>query len=110
MSVSDDYLAYLQDLMPWVSDLRSKRMFGGVGLYSDALFFAIVVDNILYLKADAKNAALYGDGGGEQFSHQRQGKTVKMGFWSVPADIQEESETLRAWVESALDAARRAKK
>ena len=35
---------------------RSKRMFGGVGLYAGDLFFALIAGDVLYLKADDSTA------------------------------------------------------
>ncbi len=35
-----------------MGQVRSKRMFGGVGLYINELFCAIIVDDCLYFKGD----------------------------------------------------------
>jgi TfoX/Sxy family transcriptional regulator of competence genes len=42
MSVSDGYIAYVRDLLAPFEPLRVKRMFGGAGIYSADLFFAIL--------------------------------------------------------------------
>jgi DNA transformation protein len=110
MAVSDTYLDYLKDLLGWLPQLRIKRMFGGAGLYSDELFFAIADDGGLYLKADAESVEFYREGGGEQFTYEAKGKLSRMNFWSVPADIQEDPGQLRQWVEVAMDTALRARK
>jgi DNA transformation protein len=108
MSVSAEFLEYLQGSLAWVPDLRARRMFGGAGLYSGDLTFAVVQDDTLYLKSDEHNAALYRDGGGQRFSFLRQGRLQSMGYWSVPGDVLEESELLEVWARAALEAARRA--
>ncbi len=108
MSVSDEYLDYLRDLLEWVPGLRSKRMFGGIGLYSDSGFFAILDQDSLYLKGDELNRELFSDGGGERFSYLKKGKPLSMNYWSVPADVLEEPEVLAVWVRAAMDAALRA--
>ncbi len=110
MAVSDDYLEYLKELLEWLPQLRAKRMFGGVGFYSDDIFFAIADDAGLYLKADAQSVEFYKQGGGEQFTYESKGKISRMNFWSVPADVLEDEEELRTWVGVALDTALRAKK
>ncbi len=110
MAISDDYLEYLKELLEWLPQLRAKRMFGGAGLYSDEIFFAIADDAGLYLKADAQSVEFYRKGGGEQFTYESKGKVGKMNFWSVPADVLEDSDELRVWVRIALDAALRARK
>ena len=110
MSVSDEYLEYLHDLMPWVPGLRAKRMFGGAGLYGDDLFFAIVADDTLYLKADDGCRAFFREGGGETFVFvDKKGRSSTMDYWSVPADVLEEPERLEAWSREALAAALRAR-
>ncbi len=110
MAISDDYLEYLKELLEWLPQLRAKRMFGGAGLYSDEVFFAIADDAGLYLKADAHSVEFYKKGGSEQFTYESKGKVGKMNFWSVPADVLEDDDELRTWVRVALDTALRAKK
>jgi len=110
MAISDDYLEYLKELLEWLPQLRAKRMFGGAGLYSEEMFFAIADDAGLYLKADGQSVDFYKKGGGEQFTYESKGKVGKMNFWSVPADVLEDPDELRRWVRVSLDTALRAKK
>ncbi|MEJ2465760.1 MAG: TfoX/Sxy family protein [Candidatus Thiodiazotropha sp.] len=110
MPVSEEYLDYLRDLLNWLPQLRIKRMFGGAGLYSDDIFFAIADDGELYLKADKESVAFYRKGGSEQFTYETKGKLSRMNYWSVPAEVIEEPDELRRWVGIALDTALRAKK
>jgi len=110
MAVSDAYLDYLKDLLSWLPQLRIKRMFGGAGLYSDDLFFAIADDGDLYLKADGQSVDFYLDGGSEQFTYESKGKLSRMNFWLVPAEVIEDTDALQRWVSVAMDAALRARK
>lgn len=110
MAISTDYLDYLRELLEWLPALRTKRMFGGAGFYSDELFFAIADDGGLYLKGDEQSSPAYRAGGGEQFSYESKGKISRMNFWSVPIEVLEEPDELRRWVRMALDTALRARK
>lgn len=110
MPVSEEYMDYLRDLLDWLPQLRIKRMFGGAGLYSDDIFFAIADDGDLYLKADKESMVIYQKGGSEQFTYETKGKLSRMNYWSVPAEVIEEPDALRRWVGIALDTALRAKK
>jgi DNA transformation protein and related proteins len=110
MAISETYLEYLKELLAWLPQLRVKRMFGGAGLYSDDLFFAIADDGDLYLKADKESVAFYQKGGGEQFTYESKGKLSHMNYWSVSAEVVEEAEELRRWVNVAMDTALRARK
>jgi TfoX/Sxy family transcriptional regulator of competence genes len=47
MPVSEHYIAFVQDLLTDFEPLRIKRMFGGAGIYSGDLFFAILVEDAL---------------------------------------------------------------
>jgi len=109
-SVTSEYLEYVRDLLEWVPELRSRHMFGGVGLYSGERFFAILADDTLYLKADDASRPLFRDGAAEAFGYLRRDKTCALDYWSVPARVLEEPELLRQWGTAALDAALRGKR
>jgi DNA transformation protein len=47
------------ELFAPLGSLRTKAMFGGWGFYCDDLFFALVAEDTLYLKADAQSIALF---------------------------------------------------
>ena len=59
MPVSEHSIAFVQDLLADFAPLRIKRMFGGAGIYSADLFFAILAEDNLYLKVDDGNRAAY---------------------------------------------------
>ncbi len=108
MPVSDEYIAFIRDLLVDFEPLRVKRMFGGAGIYSGGLFFAILVDNTLYLKADEGNRADYEHLGLVPFSYRtKNGRTGTMSYYPPPADVIEDQEALHTWVLKALEAAQR---
>ncbi len=55
MAKRSEFVEYLLDELAPLGHLRAKAMFGGFGLYCDDLFFALVADEILYLKVDDLN-------------------------------------------------------
>ncbi|AMC36403.1 TfoX/Sxy family protein [Janthinobacterium sp. B9-8] len=57
MAKRSEYVAYLLELLAPMGTLRAKAMFSGYGLYCDEIFFAIVADDILYIKTDAESKA-----------------------------------------------------
>jgi len=59
MPVSAHYIEFIQDLLGDFEPLRIKRMFGGAGVYSGDLFFAILAEDTLYLKVDDGNRGGY---------------------------------------------------
>ena len=81
------------DLMADIAGITSRAMFGGYGIYQDGKIFAIIVDGELYFK---------GVGGTTQFTYSKKdGKTYKMNYWLVPAEVMEDREALADWVKRA---------
>jgi len=88
--------------------IRARPMFGGVGLYSGELFFALIADDALYFKADESTRPEFearGMGPFRPFGDE--GGTMQ--YYQVPEDLLEDPEALRPWAEKAVDIARRKK-
>ena len=77
---SREFADYLVELLAPLGPVTAKRMFGGFGLYLDGLMFAIIVDDSLYLKADAENRATFAARDMAPFVYERQGKPVAMAY------------------------------
>ncbi|MFD0740475.1 TfoX/Sxy family protein [Lysobacter koreensis] len=65
--MSDDFITYLQDLFAPLGELSARRMFGGYGLYLDAVMIGVVMDDGLYLKVDAATRAQFQAAGSAPF-------------------------------------------
>lgn len=89
MTVSADYLTYVLDQLGSFASVRSRRMFGAVGLYADDLFFAIVDDDCLFFKTGDANRADYINRGSDAFRPYANDPTRSMNYFSVPPDILE---------------------
>ena len=110
MGVSDGYINYVLDLFAGLGSLRVKRMFGAAGIYCDELFFAILVEDELYLKVDDRNRRDYERLGLGPFTYgMNNGRSATMSYYPVPADILEDPQRLHAWARKAIDAALRTK-
>ncbi|MGB5102912.1 MAG: TfoX/Sxy family protein [Steroidobacteraceae bacterium] len=102
MAVSGSFLACVLEQLEGLGRVRSKRMFGGIGLYCDDLFFALVDDDTLYLKAD--------DGTREEFVKRRlrpfqpfrDKPEYSMSYYEAPADALDDPEALAEWARKAL--------
>ena len=110
MAVSAEYLEYVRDQLGRLGAISVRQMFGGAGVYCDGLFFAIVVDDVLYFKVDATNQTDYEAAGSGPFVYESDGKSVTMGYWEVPADVLESRDEIEAWARKAMGVALRAKK
>lgn len=109
MSVSDEYLTYVVEQLEGLGPVRAQRMFGGAGLYCGHAMFALVADDVLYLKVDETNRADFEGAGAEAFQPYPDKSSV-MSYYEVPADVLESKERLAAWTQKALQAALRKRK
>lgn len=107
MAVSEGYRAFIMErLSSCVPDLRSRRMFGGVGIYSGERFFALISEDVLYFKVDDQTRSQYESTGANPF--RPYGDDRGMSYYTVPADVLEHADRLAEWSAEALDVAHRA--
>ena len=109
MVLSDGYTEYILDQLSYVENVVSKKMFGGVGLYCDSVFFALIADDVLYFKVDDSNRKDYEERGMGSFKPFGE-SSYSMQYFEVPADIMEVQNELGIWAEKAIDVARRKRK
>ncbi|MGK7913077.1 MAG: TfoX/Sxy family protein [Synechococcus sp.] len=102
----DELLEHLQLCAP----VTKRAMFGGYGLYIEGVMFGLVADHRPYFKCDRHNQEQYESAGCTPFIYDRKGKPVQMSYYSVPESILNNPQTLADWVESARQAAVRAKR
>ncbi len=107
MSVSPSFQTFVGDQLSRVAQqVRARRMFGGVGIYSGELFFALIADDTLYFKVDDSNRADYEARQMEPFRpYGYEGEVMQ--YYQVPEDLIEDAEALRSWAEKALAVAAR---
>jgi DNA transformation protein len=87
------------------SDIRLHRMFGGYGIYSGKLIFAIIMDDELYFKVNAELAEEYKNAGSFPFTYKRDDKTTALSYWCVPSEAIEDRDLLKEWFNKSLKVA-----
>jgi len=107
MPVSADFKEYVLEQLSGLGSLRTRGMFGGVGLYHDELFFAIIDDDTLYFKVNESTRGEYLARGMHPFC-PFPGQPVMGGYFTVPVEILEEGSDLVAWARRACDVALKA--
>jgi DNA transformation protein len=92
--------------------VTARRMFGGWGLYHQGVFFALVFDDVLYLKADEENRADFEALGLEPFvfESKKSAETILTSYRRAPDEALESREVMARWARSALGAALRKEK
>ena len=109
MSVGEGFRAFvLEQLARTTPALRARGMFGGVGLYSNDLFFALMDDDVLYFKVDDITRWRFEERGMGPFRPDGAAGEV-MQYYEVPADVLEDAEALTPWAAEAVEVARRAR-
>lgn len=102
MPVSTDYLTYVLDQFASFAKVTSRRMFGGVGLYADGLFFALIAEDTLYLKVDDSNRADYVQRGARAFQPFKDDPAYSMSYFRLPQEVLEDPDELRRWTRRSL--------
>jgi DNA transformation protein len=106
MSVSDNYRTYVVDQLGALPGLSTRRMFGGIGLYSGEWFFALIDDDVLYFKVDDANREDYTSRGMKAFMPFP--GQPSLGYFQVPPEVIDEAEDLTRWARRSVEVAQRA--
>ena len=108
MSVSDNYRTYIVEQLAALPALSTRRMFGGIGIYSDAWFFALIDDDVLFFKVDDSNRDDYVSRGMKAFMPFP--GQPSLGYFQVPEDVIEEAEELTRWARRSVEVVQRKQK
>jgi len=110
VTVSGGFRSFvLEQLGRVVRDVRGRSMFGGVGIYSGDVFFALIADDTLYFKVDDRTRPEFESRNMDPFRPYGPDGEV-MQYYCVPAEVLEDTEALADWAERAIAVARRARK
>ena len=108
MSVSPEYLAFLEELLEPLGRVRMRRIFGGSGMFRDDVMFGLVVDDVPYFRVDEATRPRFVQAGSEPFSYARaNGRRIMVSYWRIPDALLEEPDELRDWAREAVAAAHR---
>jgi DNA transformation protein len=83
-------------------------MFGGIGVFSDGVMFAIIYDGKLYLKSTPAIAKTYSEDS-RPFQPPFH-RNITMPYWSVPTNLLQNPQQFSDWAQQALSYARAPKK
>lgn len=107
MAVSEAFTAFVRDQLAGLGTVDMRRMFGGVGIFAGDVMFALIADDVLYLKVGEASRAEFEAEGMAPFSYQTAGgRNTIMSYWQCPERLYDEPDELRAWAEQALAVAR----
>lgn len=101
MAVSDQFLDFLLDQLSDWDGITTRRMFGGCGIYRHRTIFALVADDILYLKTDDSTREEFVRAGAVPFHPFGEDKEVSS-YYTLPPDAPEDRKEFNRWVKKAL--------
>ena len=105
-----EFVEYLAEIFESFGEIRSRRMFGGYGIYHDGLMFGLVADDVLYLKTDSRSAPSFTERGLAAFEYIKQGKPTRLSYYQAPEEIFDDPDAARLWAVRAFEAALRSRK
>lgn len=100
----DPFHEFVMELFAPMGPVTVRRMFGGAGVFKDGLMFALLDDDVVYLKTDATFRAELEAEGSAPFIWVRpgDGTEVDMGYVSLPTDAMDEPDLASEWGRKAF--------
>jgi DNA transformation protein len=106
LASSRQFETFVADQLSGAGDIISRKMFGGVGLYCDGVFFGLIARDELYLKVDEMTRGAFEAEGSRPFKPYAD-RPVSMQYYSVPLSVLESAPELVRWTQRAIAAAER---
>ena len=98
---------FITELFAEFGLVEVRRMFSGAGIFADGLMLGLVVDGVVFIKADEHNRPAFEQEGMGPFAYGRSAKRVILSYWRMPDRLYDAPEELARWAAESLAAARR---
>jgi DNA transformation protein len=99
---------HIAELFSQFGSVTVRRMFSGAGIFADGLMIALVVDGVIFLKADADIVPRFESEGLPAFSYKtKDGRRTLMSYWRMPERLYDDPDELADWARQSMAAARR---
>lgn len=104
MAVSDEQIAFVVDLFSDVGPITTRKMFGGLGIYTGGTIFALLMsDGDLKLKGAGAMPAAYEEAGWRPWTYTRKDSAQSsMPYWSIPDALLDDPDEACNWARRAL--------
>ncbi|OAK62498.1 transcriptional regulator [Variovorax paradoxus] len=102
-----EFVDSLHEVFERLGRIRTRRMFGGHGIWHEDRMIALVVNDTLYLKADSESAPHFDALDLPPSTYERQGQSMPMSYRLAPADLFEDRHEAALWGRRAYEAALR---
>lgn len=102
MVVSSSYKEFVSDVLSGIGGVSIRSMFGGAGVFCDGVMFALIADDVLYLKVDDTNLSAFEDMEMSAFTYEAKGKPMSLSYWEVPPSLFDDPDELTQWAQTSL--------
>jgi len=109
MKASKEFCNLVGEIFAPLGHVVVRSMFGGAGAFCDGVMFALVADDVLYLRVDEQTKADFEKEGLSQFIYESPTKKMPMPYYEAPPSLFESPELAATWGSAALAAAQRNK-
>ena len=101
---------HLKELLAPLGPITLRRMFSGQGVFLDGLMFALIMEDVLYLKVDSVSRPAFEAEHLGALTYNRSGTSVSLSYWQAPERLLDDADELRKWALTAVAVARRSAK
>ncbi len=109
MATSEQFKAFLEELLEPLGPVVFKRLFGGEGISLGGVTFAFIMGQTLYLRVDEATRPAFEDAGMAPFAYDTRRKRVTVrAFYAAPEDLYDDAGEFNDWARAALAAAQAA--
>ena len=108
MPVTEAVVQSLLAPLAKVRSISSRKMFGGIGIYCDGVFFAVIDDDRLYFKVDDHNLPDYEGLKAAQWVIEGPNGGA-MPYREVPLAVLNDGVRLGEWIDRSVEVAQRKK-
>jgi DNA transformation protein and related proteins len=106
MRASKEFRDLVGEVLAPLGNVVVRSMFGGAGVFSNGVMFALIADDVLYLRVDEHTKPHFEKQGLSQFVYQSPTKTVGMPYYEAPPAVFDDTEVAVDWGAAALEAAK----
>lgn len=100
---------WVRDHLRDVGEFEIKKMFGGAGVLKGGAMFAILGDDVIWLKADEALAVELEAEGSRQFSMDGKTGVRTLPYWSMPDTALDDPDEAVRWARRSVEIALRPK-
>lgn len=95
--------AFVEELFEGLGPVRIRRMFGGAGVYTGETMFALIDDEVIYLKTDEPlRAEMQAEGSVAWVYRRAAGKWEETSYWRLPETALDDPDEAVAWARKSL--------